>query len=280
MLSIKKIFIIFISFTLNVQAAENSKPLFEFGVFIGAVSLPDYPASDQSRQRTLPIPLIRYHGDFFRSDEDDGSRFRFINNKNFDLDLSFGGSFATETNNNRARFNMPNLDWTAEIGPRLLYYLMRDKQNLQIRVGVPYRASFATDFKKWYGVGNVFAPVLQLDKYNFLIENLDLYSSHTISYLDEGHADYFYQVDTPYANAERPAYDASAGLLGSETSLALKYKWANKTIILATRYSDYTQSANTQSHLHRNNINWSFFLGFSWIFAESEARAENQNGFD
>lgn len=255
-------------------SAEESDlpPLFEFGLFVGSVYLADYPAADQSRLRTIPVPLIRYHGELFRADDESGTRFRFISSKNFDFDMSFGGSFPTETGNNTARSGMPNLDFTGEIGPRLTYYLYRDKNIAQVRIGLPLRGTFATDFKKWYGVGFVLAPIFQANKYNFLFENLDLFFSHTLNYLDNGQADYFFEVSTKYETPERSAYDAHAGFLGSSTSLALKYQWNNKILLLATSYSDYTQSANTASYLHRSNINWTNFIGFGWIFSKSEKR--------
>lgn len=254
--------------------AEESDPppLFEYGLFVGSVYLADYPAADQSRLRTIPAPLIRYHGDLFRADDENGTRFRFINKKDFDFDLSFGGSFPTETGNNSARIGMPNLDFTGEIGPRLTYYFYRNKNIGQIRIGLPLRGTFATNFKKWYGVGYVFAPIFQAYKFNFLVENLDLFFSHTLNYLDEGQADYFYQISSQYQSSERPTYDAHAGFLGSSTSVALKYQWENKIILLATSYSDYSESVNTSSYLHRQNINWTNFIGFGWIFSESEAR--------
>lgn len=275
-MAIKNIIILFFLFflsTLRADALSNKpfieKPLYEFGFFVGSFSLPDYPASDQSRIRTIPAPLVHYHGDIFRSDDENGTRFRFINNDNFDFDLSFGGSFPTDTGNNQARTGMPELDWTAEIGPRLLYYFYRD-YDTQIRLGFPIRTSFATDFIKWYSVGYVVAPTFQIDKYNFIAEKLDLYFIFTPTYLSEHKADYFFQIDPQYQTSERQAYDAKSGFLGTEISLALKYRWGSKNILIGSQYSDYSQSANTLSYLHRNRINWSYLVAFSWIFFESE----------
>lgn len=262
--------------SLEIRADEFSeKPLFETGFFIGSVSLADYPAADQTRVRTIPLPLIRYHGDLFRSDDQDGTRLRFINNENIDFDLSFGGSFPTDTGKNQARLGMPNLDWTAEIGPRLLYYFLRDKGVMQIRIGLPVRSVFATDFTKWYGVGYVVAPTFQIDKYNFMFDKLAIFLMYTPIYISEGMADYFYQIESQYQTESRTAYDAKTGFLGNEISLAFKYKWGNKNIIIGSQLSDYSQSANTQSFLHRSNINWSFIAALSWVLYESEARGKN-----
>ena len=255
-----------------LAAEELGLPLYEMGVFLGTAVLPDYPAAGQSRQRTIPLPLVHYHGDLLRADDENGTRFRFINDEKFDLDLSFGGSFPTDTGNNDARAGMPNLDWTAEIGPRLIYYIYRNPEVAQLRIGIPVRSSFATDFLKWYGVGYVFAPTIQLDKYNFLTEKLDLFLHYTAHFTSEGVADFFYRVDPQFQNSERIAYEGNAGFLSHEVSLALKYRFTNKNLIIGTQYSDFSQSANTQSYLHRSNTNWSYVLAFAWILHESSPR--------
>lgn len=239
---------------------------------MAGISLADYPAADQSRIRTIPAPLIRYHGDLFRADDEGGTRFRFINEEKLGFDLSFGGSFPTDTGNNQARSGMPELDWTGEIGPRILYYFYRNKQTAQVRIGLPIRGSFATNFSKWHGVGYIIAPTFQIDLYNVGLNKLDLFFLYTPTYISEGVADYFYQVDPQFQTAERKFYDAKAGFLGNEISLAVKYQWGSKNIILASQYADFSQSANTRSYLHRSNINWSFLVAFGWVLFESEAR--------
>lgn len=274
-----KLFLILILQSLNVSAQEESSysklqtkqiPLFEYGFFIGGLSMADYPASDEVRFRSLPLPVIRYHGHLFRSDEQDGTRFRLINNYHIDFDLSFGGSFPTDTGNNQARLGMPELDWTGEIGPRLLYYFYRNKSDAQIRLGLPVRTSFSTDFIRSKSVGYIVAPTFQIDKYNFLVESLSLYFNITWTFIDKNQARYFYQIDPIYSNSTRAAYDAKAGHLSYDLDLAFKYRWNKKTLLLATRYTDFSGSANNQSYLHRTSVNWSTFIGFSWILGESE----------
>ena len=169
---------------------------------------------------------------------------------------------------------MPELDWTIEFGPRFLYYLYRNSKVAQIRIGLPLRGSLSTNFIKWRSVGYVIAPTFQIDLYNiFYIEKLDLYFICTPTYLSKGVAEYFYQIDPQYQTTDRLAYDARAGFLGTEISLALKYNWGNKNLILGSQFSDFTQSVNSQGYLHRNSINWSMLIAFSWLFFESKERA-------
>lgn len=220
------------------------------------------------------MPLVHYHGDLLRADDENGTRFRFINAEKFDLDLSFGGSFPTDTGNNEARAGMPNLDWTAEIGPRLVYYFYRDPKVAQVRIGIPLRTNIATTFVKWYGVGYVFAPTLQFDQYNLIMDRLDLLFHYTAHFISEGVADYFYRIDTQYQTPQRNAYEGHAGFLGNEVTLAIKYGFGNKNIIVGAQFADFSQSANRGSYLHRSDVNWSFVLGLGWVLYQSEERGK------
>lgn len=248
------------------------EPLIEWGIFIGHGSLADYPTSDQSRVRTIPFPLLKYRGKIFRSDDSDGMRFRFLSNERFDLDLSFGGSFAADSENNEARKGMPALDWTGEVGPRLLYYIYKDSEVAKIRVGLPIRGTLATDFKKWYGVGYVIAPTFQVEKYHFPCETCEMSFSITANFLSRSQADYFFQVEPQFATTERAAYNAKEGYLGTDVGLSGSVDWDKIKLILGTRYSNYSGSVNKSSYLHRNDVSWSYFIGFGWLLFESETR--------
>lgn len=272
-----KIFIctFFLSFIALAESSEfvtAAPPLFESGIFVGSAVIPDYPASDQSRNRTIALPLIYYTGDIFRSEESDGTRFRIFNSKKIDFDLSFGGSFATDTDSNYARQGMPALDWTLEIGPRFLYYFFKEKTIGQVRLGIPVRTAVATNFTTWRSIGNLFSPTFQIDKYNFLFENLNFYFFTNLTYTDEGEADYFYQIDPQFQTPERSQFDAKGGFWGYDMSLAFKYTWNKKSVIIGSRYSDLSGSANSKSYLHRSSINWTHIIAFSWLFYESEIK--------
>lgn len=264
--------LIFIFFFLLVFRAQAEKALFEWGAFLGHGNTADYPASNEYRIRTLPVPYVRYRGDLLRSDEEDGTRFKMLSWQNFDLDFSFGGSLPTEGNNNQARLYMPTLDWTLEVGPRLLYYFLRNEAST-IRVGFPLRYSYSTDFTTWRPVGYIFAPTLQLDFYNVGIQNLNLYLITDFNYYSEGEADYFFAVDPQYQiPGTRAAFDARAGYIGYNISAAAKYEIGNANFILGSRYSDYSESVNRESYLHKTPVNWTYFVGIGWMLFESEDR--------
>lgn len=254
----------------------EEKALFDMGAIIGHGSLADYPASNEYRYITLPAPYISYRGELLQTDDEDGTRFRLINGENLNFDISFGGTFPTDPKKNLARRDMPALDWTLEVGPRLLYYFYRSKEFGKIRLGIPLRSSFSTDFITTKQVGYLFAPSLQIDKYNFPIDDMTLYFSTSLNYLSEGLADYFYEVGSAYQTTERAAYNAKSGYLGWEAYLATKYEANGKIMLLGLRYSDFNGSANSDSYLHRTNSSWSYFIGLGWVFFESDARVGDE----
>ena len=253
--------------------AIPAKALFEWGFLLGHGSIADYPASDEYKYITLPAPYISYRGELLQSDDEDGTRFKLVSTENLNFDLSFGGSFPTDPEKNQARKGMPALDWTLELGPRILYYLHRSRDFGKVRIGLPLRSSFSTDFQRIKQVGYLFAPTFQVDKYKFPTKDMTLYFSATINYLNEGLADYFYEIDPVYQTAERAAYDAKGGYLGWESSLATKYEADGKIFLLGLRYTNFHGSENNTSFLHRTDTGWNYFVGFGWVLFESEQRA-------
>lgn len=249
------------------------KALFEWGLIGASGTTSDYPASDQSRTRSLALPFLIYRGEYLKSDDQNGTRLKLFNADRFDIDLSFGGSFPTDANSNEARRGMPALDWTLEIGPRLLYYFYKNPEVASVRLGLPVRSSFSTNFSNDFrNIGYTFAPTFQIDLYHVFTRGLDFYLIANYNSLSEGQADYFYQIEPQYQTAERSAYDARAGYLSYDISFSGKYEWDKVVFVMGTRYADYTQSVNRTGFLHRRNIEWNCFIALGWLFYESEER--------
>ena len=149
---------ILIAATFSFDALAK-KPLYELGVLTGVGEISDYPASNQSRLRTITLPSFRYRGDIFRNDRK-GTRARFIRGKEYSIDLSFGASFPANSKDNTARTNMEDLDWLGEIGPRLNIDLLK-RDNTEIEFEFPLRYVFSTVHER-ISKHNI-SPVPQLD---------------------------------------------------------------------------------------------------------------------
>lgn len=256
---------------MSTNAIGLERPLIELGIGAGAGQIEDYPGADQSQFHYLILPAARYRGDIFRADEQDGYRAELVKDSHYELNLSFGGSFPASSEKNRARSGMPNLDWTAEVGPRFNYYFLRDDLQ-RLRLGLPARAVFTTNFQYLKNIGAVFAPEVEFQKRRLFCEICTLSSSLTLNYISTDTARFFYDVDPAFETTERSRYSARAGFMGADLSEVIVIDWTSTVLYLGVTYSTRNGSANRDSSLFKREQNWNYFAAFSWYFAESIQR--------
>ena len=140
----------------------GEKPLWELGVGVTALYFPDYPGSDQSSAYGLPFPYFVYRGDFFKADRD-GIRGVFVDSHRIELNLSVGASLPVNSDQNRARQGMPDLQPTVEIGPALDIHLWRTgdrRYKLDLRLPVRIAVTVSGGMED---IGWVFSPRINLD---------------------------------------------------------------------------------------------------------------------
>ena len=249
----------------------STKPLFEFGVLGGTALVPDYPASDQGRIRYLAFPQVRYRGMRFRSDEEDSLKARFLMNQTYGFDFSAGGAFSAKSDKNDARKGMDDLDWMGELGPRFYFFFVKTEK-LWVRLFLPLRLAFSTDFLSTTYQGLVFAPSLNAryyfdnSKFNSVI--LAATRTHTTHQMQE----FYYEVGAKDVTNGRPKYDARSGYMGTTAALAYIFEREQTGIYMGLSASSYKGAANAGSPLHREDNNYAAFVGFSYLFYQSEGR--------
>lgn len=266
-----RILLIFLSLFLTNAISKEliALPLYELGIVYGMGVSPDYPGSDQSRFRYLAVPTFFYRGSTFRRDRDQGTRAQFFKNKELSFDLSFSGSFPANSEDNRAREGMDDLDWLFEIGPRLLW--SKIYKNYILRIGIPIRSVISTDFKITKAVGLNFNPSIRLRVDQcFNKEMFQCFSGIDATFVTGEVSDYFYQVKGDDITPTRPAYNARSGYLGSDifSGLAIRF---DRTFSMFTgvSYSIYSNNSNEDSPLFKAKNAASVFMGFSWFFYQS-----------
>lgn len=97
----------------NIQLQKEKKLTvseIELDVGYGFGSIADYPASDEYTNKFLTIPLFIYRGDVLKSDQEDGTRAELFKSTEIEVNLSFGARFNNDSQNNKAREDMPNLN--------------------------------------------------------------------------------------------------------------------------------------------------------------------------
>ena len=198
------------------------KPLWELGVGVGLLQIPDYRGSDENRVYLLPYPYAIYRGDIFKVDEK-GISGKIFKTDRVLLDVSFFGSVPVKSSNNTARAGMPDLDPTFELGPALKIKLWDNKEDkYALGLTLPVRAFFSTDFSSVRHEGWVFSPRINFMKADLIPgTGLNLGMSAGPMFADSGYHSYCYTVEPQYATAIRPAYSSGGGYSGSTVTIGL-----------------------------------------------------------
>lgn len=271
-----KIFYILL-FTISAQAEDFSleeKPMYEFGMGGGGGYFTDYPGSNQNHFRGVPFPYFIYRGPIFHSDQRRGTRARFLHAKSYELALSGSGSFPASSQQNNARVGMPNLDWIAEIGPRLILELSEPEEVWQKSISLPLRYVFSTDLSKVEHQGYSFTPTFTLERFGLLHKDSRLAFDLTFNFMDQMLSRYFFEVPARYANATRPEYSARAGYLGAELNIKFSHPIKNYLrTFTGFGINNYHESVNDNSPLLKAKWSYDFTVGLIWVFLKSDRKA-------
>ena len=261
----------------KINASDNkntTRPLWELGFGAGGGWIPDYPAAGQNHFKGLPIPWVVYRGDIFRVGDRRGLlRGRFLNTDKYEFDISLQAAFPVDSGDNNARRGMPDLDWLAGIGPQLRVKLFNNPGINRLNLNFPVRAIFSTDLSSFENRGFVVNPKLAYRHENLTNKKLQLLASIGPIFATGKLMDYFYTVKPQFATLTRPAFDAEGGYLGSELTVFLSTKPAEKLRFFGgARVGLYTGAKNEDSPLFRDDLTVGVFAGFVWSIWQSERR--------
>jgi MipA family protein len=189
-------------------AAADGLPLWEAGLGIAPLTLPEYRGADRQRAIALPLPYFVYRGDLLQVDRG-GIRGLLMAWRDFEVDLSIDGAVPVRSSADGPRGGMPDLDPIIEFGPSLNWILQQGDTG-SVRIRLPVRAAIAADVGSLSHAGWKFHPNLQIQR------ERTWSSSLTIGPLfgDSAYHDYYYRVAPEFATAERPAFRSSGGYSG------------------------------------------------------------------
>ncbi len=110
-------FIFCFSSLLSISTCyAEEHPLWELGVGVGAITLPDYRGSDESHTYVLPVPYFVYRGEHLKADRN-GVRGMLYDSDKVDLNISISGTIPVHSKDNAARRGMADLKPAIEVGP-------------------------------------------------------------------------------------------------------------------------------------------------------------------
>jgi MipA family protein len=245
----------------------SMKPLWELGLGVAGLRLPDYRGSDQSRGYLLPLPYIVYRGTWLKADRD-GARALLVDTPRVKVDLSVAASTPTRSSDNTARDGMPNLPGTGEIGPNLNVTLASSAaERWRLDLRLPLRAAVTLQRSPKF-VGTTFSPHLNLDLGGVAGGwNLGLLTGPLFA--DRKYHEHFYSVDAAYAKPDRPAYQAHGGYAGWQALAATSRRFGNTWVGGFVRYDSLRGAAFEDSPLVRRRSALTLGFGVSWILATS-----------
>jgi MipA family protein len=263
--------LLFLCLLLPAHVVGKEKPLWEIGIGVGVLQMPDYRGASEGKAYFLPFPYAVYRGDFLKVDEQRISGQIFKTDRVV-LDFSGFGSVPVDSDDNAARKGMPDLDPTFEVGPALKIKLLNDAEyKIKMDITLPVRAFFSTDFSHVRHEGWVFSPRLNFMKNDLIPDTgLNLGVSVGPMFADSSYHDYYYSVKPKYANVERPAYSADGGYSGSTLTIGLSKSY-KQFIFNAFISADFLQGASFEdSSLVKKETSMMSGLGVSWILLQSK----------
>lgn len=254
------------------QAA--TRPLWEVGAGVAALSLPNYRGSDARQTLVLPLPYLIYRGEVLRADRE-GLRCLLFDGERVQINVSLNGSIPVDSEGDPARRGMPDLDPAVELGPTVNVRLWRSadrKARLEMRLPVRTAITVSSSPQQ---IGWLFSPNLLLDIRDPAgLAGWNLGVQAGPYFQDREYNAYFYSVRPAEATAVRPAYAAGGGYSGSQAMLTLSRRFPRWWVGGFVRYDTLAGAEIEDSPLVRRSDAVSAGLAVSWVFRESATRVE------
>jgi MipA family protein len=205
--------------------APSEIPLWEFGIGIGSLYLPDYHGSDEYRGYVLPIPYVVYRGDSLQID-DSGVTGKILRSDLVRIDFSAGAGIPVSGESSKARRNMTGLDPTIEFGPLITLMLVSQKK-LNFTFNLALREVLSFSVRDTINRGRVFAPYFKLD---LLAETswdrFDVfYLILSSTFGSRRYHAYYYDVDARFATIDRAVFKARSGYQGTRFTVTYKRRF-------------------------------------------------------
>ncbi|MEM1262591.1 MAG: MipA/OmpV family protein [Pseudomonadota bacterium] len=264
----------------NVVNAGNSAgdndgalPLWELGAGAAAAYIPAYPGASATQTRAVPLPIVIYRGAFLRAGDGSLVSGKLVENDRLELDISLNGSFNADSDDVAIRNGMPDLGFLFEVGPELEWHLTPEGSDRHWKLEFPVRAAFSVDDGRLNSRSWVFNPELELEMPGFFDPNDELSIAVSAAFAGESLMEYLYEVPGPLATPLRPAFDATAGYLGSRLSVSWSHRSKKRFFIVGAAATFLGGAENIGSPLVEERVNFSVFAAVAWSLMQSKRPA-------
>lgn len=257
------------------EAGAEQKPLWEFGMGLGAIGFADYRGADTAHVYPIPVPYFVYRGKFFKAGHE-GLRGLLFNREFAELNISVNAT--TPVRSSSARKGMPGLKPTVELGPSLDLHLWHTAdRHLKLDFRLPLRAALTIESSPT-AIGWVFSPHLALD-----IADIGGHAGWNFGMLagplfaDSRYHQYFYSVAPQFGTAQRPAYSATGGYAGSQALAAISKRFPGFWVGAYARHDALAGAVFASSPLVRRNSYWSAGIAIAWMISKSSHLVDSED---
>lgn len=253
----------------------EEKPLWEFGMGVGAIAFPDYRGSDETQLYPVPVPYFVYRGEFLKADRD-GVRGQLFDRRYAELSISVNGTIPVNSEDNAARRGMPDLKPTFELGPSLELHLWQSaesqvKLDVVMPVRVPITIESSPQSLQW-----TFAPRLNIDVANVGRTGWNFGTGVGPVFAADRFHDYYYSVPARFATPTRPEYHADGGYSGMHVLAALSKRYPKYWVGAFVRYDWLGDARFEDSPLVRTKNSIAGGFGIAWMIGESKRKVETE----
>ena len=254
----------------------EEKPLWEFGMGVGAIAFPDYRGSDETQVYPVPVPYFVYRGKILKADRD-GVRGRLFDRRYAELSISVNGTIPVDSEDNAARRGMPDLKPTFELGPSLELHLWRSadeavKLDVVMPVRVPITIESSPQSLQW-----TFAPRVNIDFDNVRHTGWDFGAGIGPVFAADRFHDYYYSVPARFATATRPEYHAEGGYSGMHLLAAVSKRYPKFWVGAFVRYDWLGDAKFEDSPLMRSKSSLAGGFGIAWMISESKRHVQTDD---
>lgn len=234
---------------------------FNFGLGYIGLKTHHYRGSDETKIFNLYVPYVSYESEHFEAQNGLVNTY-FLRSRFLSLKLSFGVNPAVESDSNKARKDMPELNYNFGIGPMAIFHLIKS-EHFRLDIDTNIRRELETDFSLTRSFGVTRSTYISAD---FLGETWSSSISYGHTYADKGFHEYYYEVEQDYATADRPEYSARSGLSSKVLILTFKKRFGDFLFFPFYRQEDITDAVYADSPLVKQEKYEFFGLGIFYLF--------------
>lgn len=257
---------------LRAEHDDKERPKWEIGVAGGAGWSHHYPGADQGGSAAGAVPFLVYRTRHVRLGEGGLVTGRLLQTDRVEVTASIRGSLPANSEDNRAREGMPDLDTLIEIGPQVVITLIEREKIDSLSLKLPLRAVLSTDFSNLKYRGLIFQPRLAYARDGLIGSEFDGSVSIGPIFATDRLMDFFYDVPPEFATPTRPEYEARGGYMGTDLSIGLTYPVSERfRVLIGGEVSYLGGNANEDSPLFRQRVNYRGAVGFAWKLFVSKA---------